>query len=203
VSGVAALVLAEHPSDSVAQLRQALLGSVDHMPALADKLVTGGRLNAFAALTGHAPTGSSGSPSGPAGGIPPVKNQTPAKPKPAAVDRLAPAIRLTIRRQTLLAVLRRGLRVKVRSSEAAGLRFDLLVGSGTRAGARVRAARHLLVGRVLDSLGEAGSLTRSVGLSSRARRGLRGLHGVRVRLRVRAVDRKGNARTVSRLVVLR
>jgi hypothetical protein len=91
----------------------------------------------------------------------------------------------------------------VRSSEAARLRFDLLVGSRSPAGVRVPAARYFLVGRVRDSLGGAGSLTRPVELSIRARRALRGLRGVRLRLRVRAVDRTGNVRTVSRLVVLR
>jgi subtilisin family serine protease len=202
VAGTAALVLAEHPTYSVAQLRQALLGSVDPKPSLAGKLVTGGRLNAFAAVAGAAPSGSGGSPSGAGGGGGPLV-QAPSPTSALTVDRSAPSIRLTIRRLTMLAALRRGVRVKVRSSEAARLRFDLLVGSATRAGARVRASRRLLVGRARDSLSKAGSITRSVGLSRRARRALRGLHGVRLRLRVRAVDRKGNARTVSRLVVLR
>jgi hypothetical protein len=205
VSGVAALVLAKHPTDSVAQLRQALLSSVDPDPSLAGKVVTGGRLNAYAALIAQAPSGSGGSPSGgvgtPGGG--PLVAQAPATSTALTVDRSAPTVRLAIRRQSLRSVLRRGLRVRVRSSEAARLRLDLVVGSRSAAGVRVRAARYLLVGRARDSLGGAGSLTRQVRLSARARRALRGLHGVRLRLRVRAVDRKGNARTVSRLVVLR
>ena len=207
VSGVAALVLALHPADTVAQLRQALLSSVDPKPSLAGKTVTGGRLNAYAALTGAAPINSGGGLSGGAGvtggDAPLVHAPAPATTPVVTADKLAPTIRLSIRRQSLRSVLRRGLRVRVRSSEAARLRLDLVVGSRSAAGVRVRAARYLLVGRARDSLGDAGSLTRPVGLSLRARRALRGLHGVRLRLRVRAVDRSGNVRTVSRLVVLR
>jgi subtilisin family serine protease len=208
VTGVAALVLAAHPGDSVADLRQALLSSVDLKPALAGKTVTGGRLNAFAALTGAPP--SSGAGGGPPAGAAPAGNSAPAAPAPAAAkapsarsDTAPPSIRLSVGRQTLKSVLRRGLRVKVRSSEAARFRYDLLVGSRTAAGRRVRAARSLLVGRARGAVSKAGSLTRPVALSARARRALRSLRGARLSLRVRAVDRKGNARTVSLAVVLR
>jgi subtilisin family serine protease len=50
VSGVAALVLAENPTASTAQLRQALLAGVEPLPSLAGKVVTGGRLDALGAL---------------------------------------------------------------------------------------------------------------------------------------------------------
>jgi subtilisin family serine protease len=50
VSGVAALVMAVDPTLSVSQLKQALLASVDKIPSLAGKTVTGGRLNARNAL---------------------------------------------------------------------------------------------------------------------------------------------------------
>jgi subtilisin family serine protease len=46
VSGVAALALARAPSLGVADLKALLLDNVDHLPALAGKTVTGGRLNA-------------------------------------------------------------------------------------------------------------------------------------------------------------
>ncbi|HET6976623.1 MAG TPA: S8 family peptidase [Pyrinomonadaceae bacterium] len=50
VSGVAALVLAEHPQMSVDELKKKLLASVDPIPALKGKTVTAGRINATKAL---------------------------------------------------------------------------------------------------------------------------------------------------------
>ncbi|HUA74920.1 MAG TPA: S8 family serine peptidase [Solirubrobacteraceae bacterium] len=50
VSGVAALAFAERPVAAAAQVKQAILGSVDVRPGLAGKTVTGGRLNAYKAL---------------------------------------------------------------------------------------------------------------------------------------------------------
>jgi subtilisin family serine protease len=55
VAGVAALVAAEHPEYTVAQLRNALLANVDPIPSLQCRTVTGGRLNAFRALQNGAP----------------------------------------------------------------------------------------------------------------------------------------------------
>jgi subtilisin family serine protease len=50
VAGVAALLLARAPSLSAADLRRILLESVDVVPALAGKVATAGRVNAFAAV---------------------------------------------------------------------------------------------------------------------------------------------------------
>jgi subtilisin family serine protease len=50
VSGAAALVWARHPLDSVAEVRDAILGGVTQLPALSGKVATGGRLNIAAAL---------------------------------------------------------------------------------------------------------------------------------------------------------
>jgi thermitase len=50
VSGVAALIVAANPRISVDQLRKRLLASVDPLPALKGKIVTGGRVNAAKAL---------------------------------------------------------------------------------------------------------------------------------------------------------
>lgn len=50
VAGVAALILARYPAAGVGEVRSAILGSVDHQPSLAGKVVTGGRLNAKGAL---------------------------------------------------------------------------------------------------------------------------------------------------------
>ena len=50
VSGVAALILAEHPDMSVDDLKKKLLASTDPIVALKGKTVTGGRINAAKAL---------------------------------------------------------------------------------------------------------------------------------------------------------
>ncbi len=50
VSGVAALILAQNPKMTVAEVRSKLFKSVDPLPALAGKVVTGGRLNAAKAV---------------------------------------------------------------------------------------------------------------------------------------------------------
>jgi thermitase len=50
VAGVAALVLANDPKMSVDELRRHLLDSVDKLPALKTKVVTGGRINAAKAV---------------------------------------------------------------------------------------------------------------------------------------------------------
>jgi thermitase len=52
VAGVAALILARYPAAGVADLRHAILASVDRRPSLAGKVATGGRLNAHRALVG-------------------------------------------------------------------------------------------------------------------------------------------------------
>lgn len=53
VAGVAALVLANDPQLSVDELRKQLLDSVDKIPELKGKLVTGGRINAAKAVGGQ------------------------------------------------------------------------------------------------------------------------------------------------------
>jgi serine protease len=50
VAGAAALLLARDPSLSCAQLKDAIMNSVDPIPSLAGKTVTGGRLNVYRAL---------------------------------------------------------------------------------------------------------------------------------------------------------
>ena len=50
VSGVAALILAKFPDASIPELRERLLSTVVPVPALADKTVSGGRVNAYRAL---------------------------------------------------------------------------------------------------------------------------------------------------------
>lgn len=50
VAGVAALLLAYNPNLTTKQLKEAILNSVDKIPGLEDKVLTGGRLNARKAL---------------------------------------------------------------------------------------------------------------------------------------------------------
>lgn len=50
VTGAMALLAAAKPSVTVAQLRAAILGSTDSIPGMADKTVTGGRLNISGAM---------------------------------------------------------------------------------------------------------------------------------------------------------
>jgi len=57
VAGVAALVLAAHPSYSTAQVVAAILGSTDQLANLTGKVATGGRLNACRAVGGSCPAG--------------------------------------------------------------------------------------------------------------------------------------------------
>ena len=50
VSGVAALAWALNPNATVAQVRSAILAGVDQVPALAGKVASGGRLDAYNTL---------------------------------------------------------------------------------------------------------------------------------------------------------
>lgn len=50
VAGAAAVIWARHPSETVAEVKGRLLGSVDKLPSMAGMLVSGGRLDAGAAL---------------------------------------------------------------------------------------------------------------------------------------------------------
>ena len=51
VSGVAALLLSMNPSLTTAELKEAILSSVDTISGLSERCVTGGRLNAYKAVT--------------------------------------------------------------------------------------------------------------------------------------------------------
>ena len=70
VAGVAALVKAAHPSDTVAQLVSAILGGVDPIAGLSGQVATGGRLNACKAVGG---CGGAGPPPPPPPPPPPFK----------------------------------------------------------------------------------------------------------------------------------
>ena len=55
VAGAAALLVAQNPARSVCELKELLLGSVDQLPSLADRTISGGRLNVAKALDAPAP----------------------------------------------------------------------------------------------------------------------------------------------------
>lgn len=81
VSGAAALLFSHRPGATVTEVRDALLGGVDKVPALAGKTATGGRLDAAAAL---AWLESGGGPGGDGGGQEPAP--TPPPPPAPAVS---------------------------------------------------------------------------------------------------------------------
>jgi subtilisin family serine protease len=103
VAGVAALMLARNPAATVAQLRAALLGSVDVLPTLGGRVVTAGRVNAYKAVLAIAPP-----PPAPAA-PPPAPAQPPA---PRSVKKKVVKVTLCYRHKT----------VRVTKAKAAKLR---------------------------------------------------------------------------------
>jgi subtilisin family serine protease len=187
VAGAAALVWGLDAAASVATVRSAILDNVDPKPGLAGKTVTGGRLNAFRAVAsvqrGGSGSGSGGSP--------------PPSPPAVAADRIAPLLVLRLaRRHDLRAALRRGLLLRVHCSEACELRGELLVG-------RTAIARYVLIGQGRGGARQAGWTALRVRVTPRGRRILRRRRTMLARVRVRAADSSGNARRLSRRVLLR
>lgn len=88
VAGTAALLLARSPGATVGQLRAALLGSVDVLPTLQQRVASAGRLNAHQALLALTPT-----PAPPAAPPPP-----PASPQPAAAPRPVKRVRKVVKK---------------------------------------------------------------------------------------------------------
>jgi subtilisin family serine protease len=89
VAGVAALLWAKKPAATVAEVRSALLSSVDVKPALGTKVSTSGRLNAEQALT--ALTAPAPPPPGPPPPGPPPPGPPPPAPPPPAPPAPPPA----------------------------------------------------------------------------------------------------------------
>jgi subtilisin family serine protease len=81
VSGVVALLAAAKPGITVTQIRTAILGSVDPLPGLAGKTVTGGRLNAAAARhrSQHSPSRPKRDSARPIRGpVPSIRSRSPS-----------------------------------------------------------------------------------------------------------------------------
>jgi thermitase len=203
VSGAAALLWAASPGASVSQIKSALLAGVDPGVAFAGRTVTGGRLNVLSSLRMvadvtlalAAPGPSPGPAPSPAGAPTPT---APAKAPPSGrrkniVGDLAPpglSVRVP-RRQRIGRVLRRGIAVRVRCSEACSARLRLRAGRGISGSVRVPAIGAGSGRRMVVRIGRAG----------RARLSAAGPR--RAKLSVGAVDRAGNSRTVTRRILLR
>jgi thermitase len=149
VAGAAALALAARPEARAADLRAALLGSVDVKPTLSGRAVTGGRLNASAAIdailrnplqpavaTGPAPIATS-TPTPPGKPVPPVPTAPPTRPAPTpqapkpTAEPPAPAT-LTHLKVTGSLTTRSGkVRVRFKLNRPASVRFTI-----TRRGAK-------------------------------------------------------------------
>ena len=128
----------------------------------------------------------------------------PAPPRPLA-DRTAPTVRTTLDGATRLAtVRRRGLKVRLRSDEAGTARLTLTVGRALarRLGLATRPRGPVVIGRIEQAV-TARATTLSIVLTRKARRAVRTVRAVRVRLVCEVTDPAGNRRSLSRTLVLR
>jgi subtilisin family serine protease len=202
VSGVAALVGSQLPDATVADLRAALLTGADHPPALAGKIATGARLNAYGALTGQAPPADT-TPAPPADTAPddpapdePVDDEPgddTSEPDTPAADTTAPIVSVKIAARASATSLRRGLSVTVSCSEACKIEASL-VGRRT---ARSSSLGHAT--RVLNSAGRAKVKVRPTrGVLRKWSRIARA--GKRLSLHLSAHDQAGNVRRVVKAI---
>jgi subtilase family protein len=201
VAGAAALLFSLTPSAAVADVRQALLSTVDPVPALVGKTVTGGRLNAARAL-GIALADEPPPPPPAPPAAAPAPAPAPAVPVPApasAADTAPPVLRAAVaRRQRLSTVRRLGLRSRLTCSEACRAEATLTVSSTTarRLGLRARSAAAVVLGRATRTLTGGRSTTVTLRTSGSVARRLARLSSVRTTLSIVVRDRAGNARTV-------
>jgi subtilisin family serine protease len=131
VAGVAALLLTRAPTLSVAQVRAALLGSVDLLPQLATKVASSGRLNAYKSLLALAPA----APPPP----PPPPPVTQVRP-PRSVEQTCVVPRLAGRTvsQSRRALAARSCALgSVRRVYSSGVRRGRVISQGDRRGTRL------------------------------------------------------------------
>jgi thermitase len=205
VSGAAALLWAASPGVPVSQIKAALLDGVDPVAALAGRTVTGGRLNVLSALrmvadvtlapAAPAPAPSPG-PAEPTAPAPdpgePETERRPRQPKKLVGDAAPPGLSVRVaRRQRIGRLMRRGLPVRVRCSEACSTHIRLSAGRGVNGTLRVRGLEAGVTKRLVVRLGREGRAR----LSSAGPR--------RARLQVSARDRYGNQRTLTLGILLR
>jgi subtilisin family serine protease/uncharacterized protein YkwD len=123
VAGVAALLWGEVPDASVAQIRAALLSSVDPVPSLAGKTVTGGRLDARGALA--------------------ALGVTPPQPSPSPVPSVAPSPSETV---TQIPTPTPSIVASVEASPSVSVvPTPSLVAGSTKRKVSVRLTRHLRI----------------------------------------------------------
>jgi subtilisin family serine protease len=185
VAGTAALLVAQRPWLTTAQLRAAILESVAPQPSLAGRTVTGGRLDTLRALGGTWPVAAD--PPAPPGDAPPGEQPLPLPP-PMARDARAP--RCSPRAAPRARPERRRVRVVAVCDEAARLSATLAI-AGT------------VAGRARGAVSGPGRRVLSIALSRRSLRGLRRARTRRAVLRLTAADAAGNRRTVRRGLTLR
>jgi thermitase len=198
VSGAAALLLAHDGGLTVAGLRSALLSSTHPSPALAGRVVTGGRLDVAAALAvpSAPPAPPPAAPAAPAPAAPVLAPSSAA----SAADRTAPGVSLRIDRGTLGAVRARGLHLALGASEACRASIEV------RIDASIARRLHLAsrtIGRVEVRLKAAGRRAITVRVSARVARALRSAKRLHVVARAVAVDASGNHRGTERAATLR
>ena len=203
VSGAAALLWAASPGASVSQIKSALLDGADPVAAFAGRTVTGGRLNVLGSLRmvadvtlAPAAPAPAPSPAPPAAPAPeedePENERRRGRPKRLVGDVAAPRLSVRVARsQRIGRLLRRGLAVRVRCSEACSAGISLSAGRGVRGTVGTRDLKAGVTKRFVVRIGRTG----------RARLSAAGAR--RAKLVVRATDRWGNRRTHTVRILLR
>jgi hypothetical protein len=146
-----------------------------------------------------------GSGGDPGGGDPPpsssrgTTSSPSTTPPPPIADLASPNLRLAVRRQRLLTVLRRGFASRVNCNEACRLGATLAI--SRRSARRLRMSA--VVARGSRAMGPAGTRSLRLRFSRRASSKLRNAPSVGITLKLTAVDAAGNRRTLSRRFRLR
>jgi subtilisin family serine protease len=203
VAGAAAVLLGRNPDLTPAQLKSTLMSTVDPLPSLSGKVVSGGRVNLDRAVRAVPAPAAVVTTAGPA----PTQPQPP--PIAAAPDRRAPEVaRATVRPATLrplrsgamVSATRRGASLRFVVDEPSRVRVRVLQARpGRRAGRRcVAPTRRNLRARRCTRVVELGSTLLRGTLSGSVRRRFSGRAGGRAlrpglyRLEVSATDAAGN-----------
>lgn len=218
VAGVAALAFALQPSATVGAVKQALLNGSDSRPALFERTVSGGRLNARRTLELLTPASTTPSPvqpappnpgpvapAQPAPAIPAPPTTSPPASAPAPRDTTAPLASLLLNaRQRISTVRRRGMRARVTCLEPCTATASLSV--SPRHAKRLRlgsGTRSVRIGRGTGRLPTAASSTVTVRFTSTASRALVRLRrSIQATLAVTFVDAVGNRRTLRKTITL-
>jgi subtilisin family serine protease len=174
VAGVAALALAANPAATTAQLKQAIIGSVDSAPALAGLSVSSGRVDAPAAVAAIRAMPLEAQPTGtPQPTATPAPPPAPAEPAPAPPVQAAPPVApaqtapatvqtLKVRKLRATFVLTRGAAVRVSlvrrgSATKASVAWTLSAHGGANTLNLEARARRLKPGRYVLTVAAGGS----------------------------------------------